>query len=125
MTRRPPNSPLFPSPPLFRSEPALPGHPIQRITPNPECPAGQAPSGSVRDHGIWASPATPAQQAPGWPYELSAASLLAAGVLAALGRKRRGEVWGGAGRPPGGDRRGQRLKSSTRNKSIPASSFEK
>ena len=26
------------------------------------------------------------QQAPGWPYELSAASLLAAGVLAALGR---------------------------------------
>src|SRR2546430_15044919 len=93
MTRRPPNSPLFPSPPLFRSEPALPGHPIQRITPNPECPAGQAPAGPVRDHGIWASPATPAQHAPGWPYELSAASLLAAGVLAALGRRRREQLW--------------------------------
>jgi hypothetical protein len=56
-------------------------------------PVGQAPAGPVRDHGIWASPATPAQQAPGWPYELSAASLLAAGVLAALGRKRREQLW--------------------------------
>src|SRR6266852_5092061 len=28
-----------------------------------------------------------------WPYELSAASLLAAGVLAALGRNRRQRLW--------------------------------
>ena len=34
------------------------------------------------------------QQAPAaWPYELSAASLLAAGVLAALGRNRRQRLW--------------------------------
>lgn len=34
------------------------------------------------------------QQAPAaWPYELSAASLLAAGVLAALGRNRRERLW--------------------------------
>src|SRR6266566_4041458 len=79
--------------PKLAGELGLTGHPSQRATPEPELPAGQAPAGSVRDHGIWASPATPAQQAPGWPYELSAASLLAAGVLAALGRKRREQLW--------------------------------
>jgi hypothetical protein len=81
--------------PKLAGELGLGGHPSQRGvgTEDPGLPVGQAPSGSVRDHGIWASPATPAQQAPGWPYELSAASLLAAGVLAALGRKRREQLW--------------------------------
>src|SRR5580704_6078052 len=79
--------------PKLAGELGLTGHPSQRATPEPELPVGQAPAGPVRDHGIWASPATPAQQAPGWPYELSAASLLAAGVLAALGRKRREQLW--------------------------------
>jgi hypothetical protein len=80
--------------PKLAGELGLTGHPSQRgATGEPELPAGQAPSGSVRDNGIWASPATQAQQAPGWPYELSAASLLAAGVLAALGRKRREQLW--------------------------------
>ena len=81
--------------PKLAGELGLAGHPSQRGagTEDPELPVGQAPGGSVRDHGIWASPATPAQQAPGWPYELSAASLLAAGVLAALGRKRREQLW--------------------------------
>ena len=81
--------------PKLAGELGLAGHPSPRGagTEDPELPVGQAPSGSVRDHGIWASPATPAQQAPGWPYELSAASLLAAGVLAALGRKRREQLW--------------------------------
>jgi hypothetical protein len=38
--------------------------------------------------------AAPQQSAPAaWPYELSAASLLAAGVLAALGRSRRQRLW--------------------------------
>jgi hypothetical protein len=81
--------------PKLAGELGLAGHPSQRGvgTEDPGLPVGQAPSESVRDHGIWASPATPAQQAPGWPYELSAASLLAAGVLAALGRKRREQLW--------------------------------
>jgi hypothetical protein len=56
-------------------------------------PVIDAPAGSVRDTGIFAAPAVPGQQAPAWPYELSAASLLAAGVLAALGRKRREQLW--------------------------------
>ena len=47
------------------------------------------------------------QAAAAWPYELSAASLLAAGVLAALGRRRRQRLWQrGFGRrlvPPTGD----------------------
>jgi len=80
--------------PKLAGELGLTGHPSQRgATQEPELPVGQAPSGSVRDNGIWASPAAPAQQAPAWPYELSAASLLAAGVLAALGRRRREQLW--------------------------------
>jgi hypothetical protein len=58
-----------------------------------ELPGTGTPAGSVRDHGVFAAPAAPASQAPGWPYELSAASLLAAGVLAALGRRRREQLW--------------------------------
>jgi hypothetical protein len=63
------------------------------VHPDPEVPVIDAPAGSVRDTGIFAAPAVPGQQAPAWPYELSAASLLAAGVLAALGRKRREQLW--------------------------------
>ena len=81
--------------PKLSGELGLAGHPSQRSAggEDAELPVVRAPAGPVRDHGIWASPATPAQQAPAWPYELSAASLLAAGVLAALGRKRREQLW--------------------------------
>ena len=58
-----------------------------------ELPDTGTPAGPVRDHGIFAAPAAPSSQAPAWPYELSAASLLAAGVLAALGRRRREQLW--------------------------------
>jgi hypothetical protein len=61
--------------------------------PDAELPVVQAPAGSVRDHGIFAAQAAPGQQAPAWPYELSGASLMAAGVLAALGRRRREQLW--------------------------------
>ena len=61
-----------------------------------ELPGSGTAAGSVRDNGIFAAPAAPSSQAPAWPYELSAASLLAAGVLAALGRRRREQLWGRA-----------------------------
>src|SRR5437764_6077942 len=41
--------------PKLAGELGLTGHPSQRTTPEPELPAGQAPAGPVRDHGIWAS----------------------------------------------------------------------
>ena len=43
--------------------------------------------------GTLAAPDQPAPSTPQFPYELSAASLLAAGVLAALGRRRREQLW--------------------------------
>ncbi len=43
--------------------------------------------------GVTAAPAPATPGSPQWPYELSAASLLAAGVLAALGRRRREQLW--------------------------------
>jgi hypothetical protein len=57
------------------------------VTPAPVITGGSA--------GIVASPlaAGQHQQAPAWPYELSSASLLAAGVLVALGRRRREQLW--------------------------------
>src|SRR5205823_10330154 len=58
-----------------------------------ELPDTGTPAAPVRDHGIFAAPAAPSSQAPAWPYELSSASLLAAGVLAALGRRRREQLW--------------------------------
>ena len=81
----------------------LPGHaPRPRTAPRragtlrpPEAPAsGAAAARPVRpgDNAL----AAPGQQAPDplpYPYELSAASLLAAGVLAALGRRRREQLW--------------------------------
>jgi hypothetical protein len=61
--------------------------------PDVELPVVQDPGGSVPANGIFAAPAAPGQQAPAWPYELSSASLLAAGVLVALGRRRREQLW--------------------------------
>jgi hypothetical protein len=50
-------------------------------------------AGSVPGKGILASPDSAAHQVPAWPFELSSASLLAAGVLVALGRRRREQLW--------------------------------
>jgi hypothetical protein len=50
-------------------------------------------AGSVPGNGILASPDSAANQVPAWPFELSSASLLAAGVLVALGRRRREQLW--------------------------------
>jgi hypothetical protein len=60
-----------------------------------------SPSSSSNSASPGASAGTPTAAAPGsspggtlsFPYELSAASLLAAGVLAALGRRRREQLW--------------------------------
>jgi nucleoid-associated protein YgaU len=57
-------------------------------------PGVQVPGGAVPDDdGTLAAPVAAGQQAPAWPYELSSASLLAAGVLVALGRRRREQLW--------------------------------
>ncbi len=49
---------------------------------------------SVRaGNGTLAAPGQPGPGTPVFPYELSAASLLAAGVLSALGRRRREQLW--------------------------------
>jgi hypothetical protein len=80
--------------PKLATELGLASHPAGHgAGQDTESPGVQAPAGSVRDTGIFAAPAVPGQQALAWPYELSAASLLAAGVLAALGRKRREQLW--------------------------------
>jgi len=54
-------------------------------------PGGSA--GSVLGNGVFAAPDSAAHQVPAWPFELSSASLLAAGVLVALGRRRREQLW--------------------------------
>jgi hypothetical protein len=83
--------------PKLASELGLAAHASHAQHPDPgqvtELPDTGTEAGSVRDNGIFAAPAAPASQAPAWPYELSAASLLAAGVLAALGRRRREQLW--------------------------------
>jgi hypothetical protein len=56
-------------------------------------PGDGGSAGSVPDNGIFASPDSAANHAPAWPFELSSASLLAAGVLVALGRRRREQLW--------------------------------
>ncbi|MGD0066992.1 MAG: hypothetical protein ABSB76_26540 [Streptosporangiaceae bacterium] len=56
-------------------------------------PGTELSGGAVRDNGIFAAPSSAAPQAAAWPYELSSASLLAAGVLVALGRRRREQLW--------------------------------
>ncbi len=80
--------------PKLAAEFGLTAHSAGRgADPGAELPVAGASAGSVRDNGIFAAPAAAGQQAPAWPYELSAASLLAAGVLAALGRRRREQLW--------------------------------
>jgi hypothetical protein len=71
---------------------------IRHDLPQPQAPAQaqvqqQGTSGGAQ--GLVAAPPVSAQQqhAPSWPYELSCASLLAAGVLVALGRRRREQLW--------------------------------
>jgi hypothetical protein len=55
---------------------------------------GDATAGGAGAAGTAAGAASSQQQSsPVWPYELSAASLLAAGVLTALGRRRRERLW--------------------------------
>ncbi len=61
--------------------------------PEVQLPAVGAQGSSVPGNGIFAAPAAPGQSGPAWPYELSSASLLAAGVLVALGRRRREQLW--------------------------------
>ncbi len=61
--------------------------------PDVELPAVGGQGSSVPDNGIFAAPAAAGQSSPAWPYELSSASLLAAGVLVALGRRRREQLW--------------------------------
>ncbi|MGD0603844.1 MAG: hypothetical protein ABSA53_09630 [Streptosporangiaceae bacterium] len=57
-------------------------------------PGPELPGGIVRDNGIFAGTQPAAHQAPAvWPNELSSAALLAAGVLVALGRRRREQLW--------------------------------
>jgi hypothetical protein len=64
---------------------------------NGAAPHGAAGNGAA-PHGAAGNGAGPAAGRPGWyepayPAELAAASLLAAGVLAALGRRRREQLW--------------------------------
>jgi hypothetical protein len=55
----------------------------------------QVQSTSVRIQGkdTVAAPVGQQSQTPAWPYDLASASLLAAGVLSALGRRRREQLW--------------------------------
>ena len=55
--------------------------------------AGATNESVLAGHGALAAPGQPGPGTPVFPYELSAASLLAAGVLAALGRRRREQLW--------------------------------
>jgi DNA-binding SARP family transcriptional activator len=62
-------------------------------TPGVVLPGTGGSAGSVPEDGIFAAPDSAAHQVPAWPFELSSASLLAAGVLVALGRRRREQLW--------------------------------
>jgi len=62
-------------------------------TPGVELAGPGGSARSVPGNGIFAAPDSAAHQVPAWPFELSSASLLAAGVLVALGRRRREQLW--------------------------------
>jgi Bacterial transcriptional activator domain len=62
-------------------------------TPGVELAGPGGSAGSVLGNGVFAAPDSAAHQVPPWPFELSSASLLAAGVLVALGRRRREQLW--------------------------------
>src|SRR6201996_1524458 len=68
-------------------------HGVWADGPDVQLPQVGGQGSSVPENGIFAAPAAPGQGAPAWPYELSSASLLAAGVLVALGRRRREQLW--------------------------------
>jgi hypothetical protein len=70
-------------------------HTIRHEVQAPAQTPGQQQGQDSGVEGILASPFFAGQQqhAPTWPYELSSASLLAAGVLVALGRRRREQLW--------------------------------
>jgi hypothetical protein len=64
-------------------------------TTGTQAPGADAAQRPVRDqnNGVLAAPGGQSQGGARWPYELSSASLLAAGVLVALGRRRREQLW--------------------------------
>lgn len=70
---------------------AAASHSGQELAPGPQ--QGDAAGSAHAGGGAVAAPQPQAQGTPQFPYELSAASLLAAGVLAALGRRRREQLW--------------------------------
>ena len=68
---------------------------VTRSEPAPG-PGGEARAGGTGDGrpaGISGSAVTPHAAVPAYPCELAAAALLAAGVLSALGRRRREQLW--------------------------------
>jgi hypothetical protein len=80
-----------------REAPATParGAPAGPARGAPGTPAGEAPGAPA--HAGQASPVhaapAPVPARPAYPYQLAAAALLAAGVLSALGRRRREQMW--------------------------------
>ena len=72
---------------------ATAGNAMAGDTPGMELAGPGGSAGSVLGNGVFAAPDSAAHQVPAWPFELSSASLLAAGVLVALGRRRREQLW--------------------------------
>jgi hypothetical protein len=72
---------------------ATAGNAMAGDTPGMELAGPGGSAGSVLGNGVFAAPDSAAHQVPPWPFELSSASLLAAGVLVALGRRRREQLW--------------------------------
>jgi hypothetical protein len=72
-----------------------PGHgsPVARARPTPTEPASTGPASAGRASAGRASAGPASTGTAGYPYELAAAALLAAGVLSALGRRRREQLW--------------------------------
>ena len=68
------------------------GHPAGLAAGSPSLPGRQGGTASHQEAAV-AAPATPAGHHLSYPEELAAASLLAAGVLTALGRRRREQLW--------------------------------
>jgi hypothetical protein len=69
------------------------GHDAGLAAGSPSLPGSQSGTASHQGAAAAAAPATPAGHHLSYPEELAAASLLAAGVLTALGRRRREQLW--------------------------------
>jgi hypothetical protein len=69
---------------------------VKHDVPETRAPVQQQGSAGAAQGAVAASPAARQEHTLSWPYELSSASLLAAGVLVALGRRRREQLWGRA-----------------------------